>query len=162
MISLIAVVDEQGGLGKNNQLLCHMPADLRHFKAITQGKPVIMGRKTYESMGKLLPGRSNIILSRQPLMIEGALVAASLEEALLSVKDFPNVMIIGGALVYEQAMKSADEIYLTVIHHQFDADVFFPKIHESLWQCVASDHRSKDEKNPYDLTFYRYVRKKSC
>ena len=156
MISLIAIIDELGGLGQNNQLLCHLPADLRHFKTITQGKPVIMGRKTFEAIGKLLPGRTNIILSRQCLQIPEAHIYSTLEQALASVRDVIEVMVIGGATVYQQALSLADRVYLTEIHHTFPADVFFPKMAATEWQCVERIFRPKDDKNFYDMTFCTY------
>lgn len=158
MISLIAAVDEQFGLGKNNALLCHLPADLQHFKSLTMGKPIIMGRHTFDSIGKTLPGRMNIILSRQQLNIPDATVVDSLEKALLLTKNQSEVMIIGGANVYEQAIEQAHRIYLTVIHHQFDADVFFPRLNKTHWKCLRAIERPRDEKNPFDMTFYEYQR----
>lgn len=158
IISLVAAVDENRGLGKDNHLLCHLPADLKHFKNLTMGKPIIMGRNTYDSIGKPLPGRLNIILSRQNLSLEGVEIVDSLTKALALVKDAPEVMIIGGATVYEQALGLASQVYLTVIHHQFDADVFFPAISKTDWQCKEAVFQQHDEKNNYDMTFYRYER----
>lgn len=158
IISLVAAVDENRGLGKDNHLLCHLPADLKHFKNLTMGKPIIMGRNTYDSIGKPLPGRLNIILSRQNLSLEGVEIVDSLTKALALVKDAPEVMIIGGATVYEQALGLASQVYLTVIHHQFDADVFFPTISKTDWQCKEAVFQQHDEKNNYDMTFYRYER----
>lgn len=162
IISLIAVVDEKFGLGMNNALLCHLPADLQHFKSVTMGKPIIMGRKTFESIGKPLPGRMNIVLSRQHLMsegiLEGILVVDSLDAALNLIKENQEVMIIGGAQIYEQAMVHADRIYLTIIHHQFTADVHFPSISARDWLCIDAEERPRDAKNNYDLTFCTYQR----
>jgi dihydrofolate reductase len=157
-ISLIAAIDEQNGLGKANQLLCHLPADLQHFKTITMGKPIIMGRNTYESIGKPLPGRTNIVLSRKELAISGVEVAESLPKALAIAGDVPEVMIIGGASIYEQALSLASRIYLSLIHNKFGADVFFPKLNDTVWQCTEKVFRPHDEKNSYDLTFYCYER----
>lgn len=158
IISLVAAVDENRGLGKDNHLLCHLPADLKHFKTLTMGKPIIMGRNTYDSIGKPLPGRLNIILSRRNLSLEGVEIVDSLTKALALVKNAPEVMIIGGATVYEQALGLASQVYLTVIHHQFDADVFFPAISKADWQCKEAVFQQHDEKNKYDMTFYRYER----
>ncbi|MBA3536414.1 MAG: dihydrofolate reductase [Tatlockia sp.] len=157
-ISLIAAIDEQNGLGKANQLLCHLPADLQHFKSLTMGKPIIMGRNTFESIGKPLPGRTNIVLTRKQLTISGVEVAESLPKALAVAGNVQEVMIIGGASIYEQALPFASRIYLTLIHQQFDADVFFPKLDDSVWQCTEQVFRQHDEKNSYDLTFYCYER----
>jgi dihydrofolate reductase len=158
IISLIAAVDEQNGLGKDNHLLCHLPADLSHFKTLTMGKPIIMGRKTYDSIGKPLPGRLNIVLSRRELAIEGIQIADSLSKALALVPEAKEVMIIGGATVFAQALPLASRIYLTLIHHHFAADVFFPQLDESVWQCVKGVFREHDAKNSYDMTFYYYER----
>jgi dihydrofolate reductase len=158
IISLIAAVDEQGGLGQNNKLLCHLPADLKHFKELTIGKPIIMGRKTFLSIGRTLPGRLNIILSRTINSIEGAVVVKSLAEALNITQDVQEIMVIGGADVFKQALPQAQQIYLTIIHHQFSSDVFFPSLDPKTWVCKAVENRPKDEKNPYDLTFYCYER----
>lgn len=158
IISLIAAVDENQGLGKDNRLLCHLPADLKHFKMLTLGKPIIMGRNTYDSIGKPLPGRLNIVLTRQALSLAGVEVVDSLAKALALVKDVPEVMIIGGATVYEQALALASQVYLTVIHHQFAADVFFPALSKTTWQCKEAVFQQHDDKNNYDMTFYRYER----
>lgn len=156
MISLIAAIDENRGLGYNNQLLCHLPADLKHFKELTIGKPIIMGRKTFESIGKPLPGRLNIVLSKQAISIEGVTVFHSLSQAIQHVQDEPEVMIIGGATLYEQAFPLAQRVYLTVIHHQFLADVYFPPLEADKWRVHSEVSRKKDEINSFDMSFYRY------
>ena len=161
MISLIVAADEHGGMGKDNQLLCHLPADLHYFKNKTLGKPIIMGRKTFESIGRVLPERLNIILTRRSLSITGAVVATSLEDALAKPSDYPEVMIIGGANLFEQAYPLAQRIYLTRIHHQFDADVFFSTPDENEWTCIERQNHPADAKNPYAMTFYIYDRQSS-
>ncbi len=158
-ISLIAAVDEAFGLGVNNQLLCHLPADLQHFKSITMGKPILMGRSTYESIGKPLPGRLNVVLSTSVSAIDGVQVFDSLEKALSQLKEIPEIMVIGGAKLFAQTLDLAQSIYLTHIHHQFQADVFFPKLDENKWICQSSEFRSKDEKNLYDMSFCIYKKK---
>lgn len=158
IISLIAAIDEHDGLGKDNQLLCHLPADLKHFKTVTMGKPIVMGRKTFESIGKPLPGRLNIVLSRQEYRIEGAEVVDSLAKALSLVSEAEEVMIIGGATIFEQALPLATKIYLTLIHQRFPADTFFPKFKGSEWRCTQKVFRPRDEKNLYDLSFYCFER----
>lgn len=157
-ISLIAAVDECRGMGINNQLLCHLPADLMHFKQLTLGKPIIMGRKTFDSIGRVLPGRLNIVLSKQRLTIEGASVVSSLEEAFELTSDSAEIMIIGGAHIFQQALPLAQNIYLTLIHHEFSADVYFPELDKSVWQQRSMQYISHDEKNEYDMTFYHYER----
>ncbi len=158
IVSLIAAVDEQFGLGKDNALLCHLPADLQHFKSLTLSKPIIMGRNTFESIGRPLPHRHNIVLSRHTAAIKGVTIASSLDAAFELAKDQEEVMIIGGASIYEQAMVYAQRIYLTLIHHQFDADVFFPSFDKTEWVCQNEFHRVRDERNCYDMTFYDYQR----
>lgn len=160
LISLIAAVDENFGLGHNNQLLCHLPADLKHFKDITLGKPIIMGRKTFDSIGKPLPGRLNIVLSKHTSCIEGVTVLSSLHDALELVRDVPEIMIIGGATLFEQALSLAQRIYLTLIHNQFPADVFFPSLDHEIWTSSSEHHKTRDERNPFDMTFYQYDRVK--
>lgn len=156
MISIIAVVDEKNGLGKDNKLLCHLPADLRHFKNLTLGKPIIMGRKTYDSIGKPLPGRLNIVLSKRLKAIEGAVVVQSLSEALSWVRSAPEVMIIGGVSLFEEALPLASRVYLTLVHHHFVADVFFPQLDPLKWFCKEAIFQEKDKKNAYDMTFFCY------
>lgn len=154
-ISLIAAVDELWGLGKDNHLLCHLPADLQYFKNQTLGKPIIMGRKTYDSIGRPLPNRSNIVLSTQPIIIAGVTVLHSLEQALEFTEKEPEIMIIGGAHLFAQALPLAQRVYLTRIHHQFHADVFFPKLDDT-WHCKKTIFHAQDEKNLYDISFDIY------
>ncbi|MCP0913795.1 MULTISPECIES: dihydrofolate reductase [Legionella] len=159
LVSLIAAMDENRGLGCENKLLCHLPADLNYFKTMTMGKPIIMGRKTFASIGVPLPGRQNIVISSQSLQIAGITLVHSLQEALQLTQYEPETMIIGGAKVFSEAMPLARRIYLTQIHHRFErADVFFPKIEKSIWKCVHETHRPRDDKNAYDLTFFVYER----
>lgn len=158
-ISLIAAIDEAYGLGFNNQLLCHLPADLQHFKTITMGKPIIMGRKTFASIGKPLPGRLNIVLSRTMQPLDGVLIFDSLEKALAHTKECNEVMIIGGEQLFSEAINQATYLYITYIHHKFAADVFFPKINEDLWTCSQREFRQRDEKNQYDISFCIYEKK---
>ena len=159
LISLIVAVDERLGIGKENKLLCHLPADLKHFKQMTLGKPIIMGRKTFESIGKALPGRINIVLSHHDRLIEGVTVVQSLEEAIELVKDEPEIMVIGGSHVFQEALTKAQRIYLTMIHHVFDADVFFPDIDLATWGLTKEYNLARDEKNEYDMTFRHYDRR---
>lgn len=161
-IHLIAAVDEQWGLGFENHLLCYLPADLQHFKQLTLGKTVLMGRRTFESIGKPLPDRRNMVLTRQALDCAGIEIAASWDEALRRTSESEILMVIGGAQLYHEAMPWADQIELTHIHHHFQADVFFPALDEKQWRCADSVFRAKDLKNPYDMTFCRYVRYDNC
>lgn len=158
LISLIAVIDENNGIGFKNQLLCHLPADLKHFKKITMGKPIIMGKNTFYAIGKPLPGRKNIVLSHHRLTIEGALTCSSLNEAINQLQDEPEIMIIGGEIVFREAISIARRVYLTRIHHQFEADAFFPILDSKSWICKEQIFHPRDDKNPFDLTFYLYER----
>ncbi|MDP1603602.1 MAG: dihydrofolate reductase [Legionella sp.] len=158
-ISLIAAVDENFGLGKDNQLLCHLPADLKHFKQLTIGKPIIMGRKTFLSIGRPLPERQNIVLTSQSEPIAGVEIARSLTDAFLLATAVPEIMIIGGERVFREALPFASTIYLTIIHHQFAADVFFPELDASIWISENTIDRPADEKNPFALTFIQYQRR---
>ncbi len=157
-ISLIAAIDEAGGLGINNQLLCHLPADLHHFKTVTMNKPIIMGRKTFASIGRPLPGRQNIVLSRSLASIDGVHIVDSLDKAIEYTAGQSEIMIIGGAELFNAAIDKAALLYITHIHHQFAADVFFPPIDSSIWHCQNQQFRPQDEKNAYDMTFCIYER----
>lgn len=157
-ISMIAAIDEDRGLGINNQLLCHLPADLQHFKNITMGKPIIMGRKTFESIGKPLPGRLNVVISHTIDQIDGATVVNSLDKAINLVSDQQEAMIIGGEKLFKEAINIATRMYITHIHQHFLADVFFPIINETEWDCIEKQYRQHDERNQYDMTFCTYQR----
>ncbi len=155
-LSLIAIVDEAGGIGNNNQLLCHLPADLQYFKSITLGKPIIMGRNTYESIGKPLPGRKNIVISKTLPTTDAITVATSINEAIESAQSAEEIMVIGGSTLYSQTIEFANRLYITRIHHHFTADVFFPHIDLEIWYCREQTFRQRDDQNPYDLTFQIY------
>lgn len=151
-------MDLERGIGQSNALPWHLPADLKHFKALTYGKPILMGRKTFESIGKPLPGRLNIVLSQQSFSMPDVHVVASWVQALALIGAVPELMIIGGATIYEQFMARADYLYLTEIHHVFQADCFFPSIDPKIWQLVKEESQGSDEKNLYDLSFKEYQR----
>lgn len=153
-ISLIVALAENHVIGANNRLLWRLPAELQYFKKTTMGKPIIMGRKTHESIGRALPGRRNIVISRQAdFQAEGCDVVDSLDAALALVKDCEEVMIIGGAQIYQQALPLADRLYLTWVHHSFEGDTFFPAWSSEQWREISHEQRVADEQNPYDLTF---------
>lgn len=159
-ISLIAVVDERNGLGKDNQLLCHLPADLAHFKRVTLNKSVIMGYNTFLSIGKALPKRKNIVLTRKTgLQAENVFFVDSLTRAWALVES-EETLIVGGASIYTQTIDQASCVYLTRIHHQFESDVFFPSMDESVWSLEKEQHCHRDEKNAYDYTFLVYERRR--
>ena len=157
-VSLIFAVDEAGGMGFKNALPWHLPADLAHFKKHTLGKPIIMGRKTYESIGRPLPKRLNIVLSRSGCEIKGVEVVPSLDAAYLLVKDAPEVMVIGGAEIFKVALAIAERVYLTRVHGVFEADVFFPELDKAIWDEKLLEMREADTANPYDISFYCYSR----
>lgn len=160
MVTIIAAVGRNKALGKNNDLIWHLPADLRRFKKVTRGHHVIMGRKTFESLGKPLPSRTNIIVSRNPdYTAEGCIVVNSLEEALKNAKSDPNPYILGGAEIYKQALSVADQMDLTLVHNDFDADTFFPDFSEENWIEITRQDFEKDEENPYDFSFVQYKKK---
>jgi dihydrofolate reductase len=157
-ISLIAVIDEENGLGKDNQLLCHLPADLKHFKAITLNKPILMGHNTFLSIGRPLPQRKNIVLTRKKREEQaGVFFVENLEQAF-ELADNNEVMIIGGSSLYHQSIEMGSKLYLTQIHHRFQADVFFPDIDKTVWEKTSTHYHPKDEKNPYDYTFMEFER----
>ncbi|NDH66929.1 MAG: dihydrofolate reductase [Gammaproteobacteria bacterium] len=155
-ISLVVAVDEKMGIGRGQQLLCHLPEDLAFFKQQTMSKPLIMGRRTYQSIGRPLPGRRSIVLSKDSLGIPGVEMAHTLEQALELCAAAPEVMVIGGSSVYAQFLPLAQRIYLTSIHHSFAADVFFPEFDAKLWKVTILKEFASDEKNKYDLTFMCY------
>lgn len=157
IISLIAAVAENNVIGKNNELPWKLSSDLRRFKYYTKGKAVIMGRKTFESIGKILPDRINIILSRDAsFKPEKTLVFNNLSDAINFAGDhgLQEVFIIGGADLYEQTIGLADRIYLTKVHTTMEGDAFFPEIDMDEWDIVDEEHVPKDDKNEYDSTFY--------
>lgn len=158
-LSLIAALDEHNGLGIKGQLLCHLPADLKHFKQVTMGKPIIMGRKTYDSIGKPLPGRINVVLSHHPQNLANVIHLTSFEAMLAWAQQYPEAFVIGGAELFKLALPYAQQIYLTRIHHTFKADTFFPAIDWTIWQEEFMGQHGHDEKNPYDMSFYRLFKK---
>ncbi len=160
-ISSIVAADESNGIGKNNQLLCHLPADLKYFKNLTTHHAILMGRKTFESIGKPLPNRTNIIISRSELNIEGTYCFKSIDEGISFAKsqNESELFIIGGDSIYKQSMDILDAVYLTRIHHSFDADAFFPALQEEYWQLNQNEFHAADEKNKFDFSFQTYNRK---
>ncbi len=152
-VSIIVAIGENHAIGKSNQLLWHMPNDLRHFKEITSGRTIIMGRKTFDSVGKPLPKRRNIVVTRQDITIPGCEVVKSIEDGLALCEGEDEVFIGGGAEIYKLAMHLTDRIYLTIIHHSFDADTFFPEIDKTEWKEISRKDHQADEKNAYPYSF---------
>ena len=154
---MVVAADENNGIGKNNQLLCHLPADLKYFKNLTTGHAILMGRNTYDSIGKPLPNRINIIISKKTKTIEGCTVFSSIEEGIAYAKSTneTELFIIGGDSIYKQSLQLSDTIYLTRIHHNFDADAFFPLLDDK-WKLNNTVKHVADEKNKYDYTFMEF------
>ena len=156
-ITIIAAVASNNALGKDNKLIWHLSKDLQHFKTLTNGHAVIMGRKTFESMPRALPNRTNIVITRQSdYQAENIMVTSSLSEALTIAKNDPRPFIIGGGEIYKQSMSVADEIELTRVHADFDADTFFPEINPHQWKKVWREDHPADERHAYAFTFLRY------
>ena len=159
ILAAIVATDLKNAIGKNNQLLWHLPADLKFFKSSTMGCPVIMGRKTYQSIGRLLPGRRNIIISRQnEFTVDGAEVYQGLEDALHQCKE-DKVFIIGGAEIYNQSFNLCSEIYRTLVKEQFEADTFFPDLNNSAFEMAWEECHEADEKNKFSYCFQKWERK---
>lgn len=157
---MIAAVAENNALGKNNELVWHLPNDFKRFKALTTNHHIIMGRKTFESFPKPLPNRVHIVITRQKnYNPEGCIVVDSMEKAIELCPKNEDSYIIGGGEIYNLGLPFADIIEITKVHHTFDADAFFPKINKSEWQLVESEENFKDEKHLYDYTYETYIRK---
>lgn len=162
MISIIAALAKNNALGKDNDLIWHLPADLKRFKEITSGHHIIMGRNTFESIGKPLPNRTSIIITRnEQYDKEGCLVANSIEEAIELAKDDSNIFIIGGAQIYAQVLEKdlVEQLDITLVHEDFEADVFFPNIHEDVWEEISREDHYADNKNNYNYSFIRYKKR---
>jgi dihydrofolate reductase len=160
MITVIAAVAENNALGKENQLLWHLPDDFKRFKTLTSGHYIIMGRKTFESFPKPLPNRTHVIISRQAnYQPEGCIVVNSLEQAIEACPKTEEVFIIGGGEIYRQSIAVADKLDLTIVHASFEADTLFPEIDLSQWQLVFEEHHPKDERHDYAFTFQTFTRK---
>jgi dihydrofolate reductase len=158
-IALIAAIADNGVIGRDNALPWRLSDDLRRFKRLTLGHPVIMGRLTYESMGCPLPGRHNIVLSRRnDFAVQGAAVSASLEAGLAAVADAEVAFILGGRQLFEAALEFADRLYLTRVHAEVPGDVFFPELRPGVWTLEQSTHHQADARNEFDYTFEDYVR----
>ena len=182
-ISVIVAMARNRVIGRDNSLIWHLPADLRHFRETTMGQPVIMGRKTYESVGKPLPGRTNIIVTRRKgYSAEGCLVAGSLEAAIRMAESSGSstgsssgkdpdkrnepgpgneIFIAGGGEIYRDAIPLAGRMYITVIDEDFEGDTFFPAFDEDKWQIAGREHYPADERNPHSMTFITWERNES-
>jgi dihydrofolate reductase len=157
MLTIIAAVSENNALGKDNQLVWHLPDDFKRFKTLTSGHYIIMGRKTFESFPKPLPNRTHIIITRQAP--EGCIVVSGLPEAIAICPKNEEVFIIGGGEIYKQSIDVANKLELTRVHTTIEADTFFPEIDTTQWELVFEEFHPKDEKHDYDFTFLTYVKR---
>ena len=157
---MIAAASENNALGKNNELVWHLPNDFKRFKNLTSGHHIIMGRKTFESFPKPLPNRTHIVISRQEdYNPEGCIVVNSMEKALEICPKNEDSFIIGGGEIYKLGIPFSDKIELTLVHHNFEADAFFPEINLEEWEILHSEFQPKDEKHLFDYTYLTYNRK---
>ena len=159
-VSIIVATSLNHAIGKDNQLLWHLPADLNFFKTTTMGCPVIMGRKTFQSIGRTLPGRQNIVITRDKNFNSDnqfdILVVGSLDEALVKLHTEKEVFIIGGGEIYKQAIDSVDTIYITLVNTVIEGDVYFPEIDKSRFDLVWEEKHLADDKNKFDYTFQKF------
>lgn len=162
-ISIVAAVADNYAIGKGNKLPWHLPADLKHFRELTTGHAVVMGKRTFESLPNgPLPNRRNVVLTSvmSEGVNEGYFEADSLEDAFYLCEKEEKVFIVGGAAVYRQSLEIAESLYITWVHHEFSADIYFPEVDFSKWEEVARQDMTADEKNPYPYSFVHYKRKK--
>ncbi len=158
-LALIVATDQQGLIGRNNDLPWQLSADLQYFKKVTMGKPIIMGRKTHESIGRALPGRKNIIVTTdQKYMAEGCFIVHSIKEALKECKDVDEVMVMGGASLYKQFLPKANKLYLTLVHADLEGDTWFAEWYSDEWQQISREDHPEDDKNEYPYSFIVYER----
>lgn len=153
-VTLVVAATDHGVIGKDGGMPWHLPADLAHFKRVTLGHPIVMGRRTYASIGRALPGRLNVVVTRdRSFTAPGVTVAHSLDEALAACGDAPEVMVIGGGELYREALPRATRIHLTRIHAAIDGDTHFPALAPAVWHEVARDEHPADERNAYPMSF---------
>lgn len=163
IVSIIVAIAKNNVIGRGNKMPWHLPADFNYFKERTDGKPVIMGYKTHLSIGKILPGRKNIVLcdDKNLQIITGALMAESFEKAFALARDSSEAFIIGGANVYKQGLNYADRLYITEVQADIPGDIFFPEFDKNEWKEIKREKRSKDEENIYAMDFIVYEKIKS-
>jgi dihydrofolate reductase len=164
-LAVIVAAAENGVIGRNNALPWHLPEDLRYFKRVTMGKPIVMGRKTFESIGRPLPGRTNIVITRNPdFTAEGVRVVASLDEAVRLAGDIAlidgaqELVVIGGAEIYKASIPRADRLYITEVHASVEGDAYLPEIDWAHWREVGRERHAASDANPYDYSFVVYNR----
>ncbi|MFA1711080.1 dihydrofolate reductase [Peribacillus frigoritolerans] len=155
MISLMVAMDQNRVIGKNNKLPWHLPADLQYFKKVTMGHPIVMGRKTFESIGRVLPGRENVIVTRnQEFKVEGCVVLHDIAQIKMFADNHDEeVFVIGGAEIFKEILPFTDRLYITEIHETFEGDTFFPEIDENEWDVISSNAGQIDEKNRFAHDF---------
>lgn len=159
VLSIIVAAAENGVIGRDNGLIWHLPADLKHFKTITTGHTILMGRRTFESIGKALPNRRNIVITRNPdYRAEGCELAGSVDEALKMTEGEEEVFITGGGPIYKETWNRADRLYLTVVHTEVEGDTKIPAVSPECWKEVSRESHKADDKNEFDYTFVNYVR----
>ncbi len=160
-IALIAALDNNNGIGKDNKLLCYLSADLKRFKQLTTGHCIIMGRKTFESLPNgPLPKRRNIVLSRNTdYNVDGIELINSVDQVFEICKNEEKVFVIGGEEIYKLFLEKADILHLTRIHHKFEADAFFPEFNEVDWQLISKEENLADDKNKFDYSFLDYSKR---
>jgi dihydrofolate reductase len=157
---MIAAASENNALGKNNELVWHLPNDFKRFKSLTSGHHIIMGRKTFESFPKPLPNRTHVVITRQEnYNPEGCIVVNSMEKAIEKCPSDEAIFIIGGGEIYNLGLPFSDKIELTRVHHTFEADAFFPEIDPKDWELENSEFQPKDDKHQFDYSYQTYIRK---
>lgn len=162
MLSIIVAVANNNVIGKDNKLIWHLPADLKRFKELTTGKTIIMGRKTFESLGRVLPNRKHIVLTRNKewkYEDNQVKVITKLEELEREIKDKEENFVIGGASIYKMLMPYTNKMYVTKIEEDFEGDTYFPEINEKEWKIVEVENGIKDDKNPYNYKYITYIKK---
>ncbi|MET3506294.1 dihydrofolate reductase [Halalkalibacter oceani] len=159
MLSYIVAMDQNRAIGKENQLPWHLPADLQYFKRVTTGHPIVMGRKTYQSIGRPLPKRRNVVMTRdRGFVAEGCEVVHEREQVMALSREGEEFFVIGGSELFQLFWHDVDRLYVTLIHETFAADTFFPPIDEQEWRLISSVAGQRDEKNRYDHDFLVYER----
>ena len=162
MLSLIVAVAKNNVIGKDNALIWHLPEDLKRFKEITSGKTIIMGRKTFESLGRILPKRKHVVLCRSgclDISDERVEIVKDVSELDKYITDSDEHFVIGGATIYKLLLDKVNKMYITRINEEFEGDTFFPEFDESKWEIIEKEKGIRDEKNPYDYEYITYVRK---
>lgn len=162
MLSIIAAVSDNNVIGKDNKLIWRLPEDLKRFKELTIGHTIIMGRKTFESLGRVLPNRKHIVLTRDEgyhVDDENVMIINDIEKLEPYINEEVENFVIGGAIIYRQSMSKANKMYITKIHQKFEGDAYFPIINEEEWKMIEREQGIQNEQNPYDYEFITYERK---